>query len=131
MGRSLRFGQIGYGGLVLLFVFALSSCSTEQGGPTGEEAPAKPVTREVTKTVTVAEAPEEERETAPETARATPAPPRTAAATNAPTESAPAYVTVADGALRVEVPSSWGEVLTDENSEAGRGWTAFAGETVD
>lgn len=88
MGRLLRFGQIGYGGLVLLFVFALSSCSTERGGPTGEEAPAKPVTREVTKTVTVAEAPEEERETAPETARATPAPPRTAA-TNAPPPRAP------------------------------------------
>ena len=68
MGRSLRFGQIGYGGLVLLFVFALSSCATEQGGPTGEKTPAEPVTREVTKTVTVAESPEKERATTPETA---------------------------------------------------------------
>lgn len=59
MGRLLRFGPIGHGGLVVLVVFALSSCGTEQSGPTEEEAspPPREVTKEVTRTVTVAEAP--------------------------------------------------------------------------
>ena len=53
-------------GLLVAVVFALSSCGTEQGGPTGEDAepPTREVTREVTKTVTVAEAPEDEENTA-------------------------------------------------------------------
>ncbi len=84
MGRLLRFRRIGYGGLMLLLVFALSSCATEQGGPTGEEAPAKPETREVTKTVTVAEAPEKEETTVPETTRATSSPPPAAAQAGSP-----------------------------------------------
>ena len=131
MSGLLRFGPMGHGGLALLLVFALFSCAAEQGGPTGEEAPAKPVTREVTKTVTMAEAPEEQDSAAPEAARVASAPPKPAPAADAPVESASAYVTVADGALSVEVPSSWGEVLTGEGSEAGSSWSEFAGESVD
>ena len=48
-------------------MLALSSCGTEQGGPTGEDAkpPPREVTREVTKTVTVEEAPEAREDTKP------------------------------------------------------------------
>ncbi|MDP9454630.1 MAG: DUF4352 domain-containing protein [Actinomycetota bacterium] len=64
-------------------VFALSSCSNEQGGPTSEDAKPPPprevtreVTQEVTQTVTVAEAPEEDKEEAASTPAPTPASPR-------------------------------------------------------
>ena len=123
MGRSLRFGQIRYSGLAFLLVFALTSCATEQAGPTGEEDAADPVTREITKTVTVAEAPEQKK--------VAPTPSRTARPADAPAEGALAYLTVADGALSVEVPSSWGEVETGEESEAGRSWSEFVGESVE
>ena len=86
MGRLLR------GGSLALLVFALLSCSTEQGGPTGEEAnpPPREVTKEVTKEVTVAEAPKKEKATAPEAARTTPAPPPPEAPPPAATPPAPA-----------------------------------------
>ena len=64
MGRLLRRGRIGYGGLMLLLVLALSSCAAEQGGPVGEGTSAKPETLGITKAVTVAEAPKEGRTTA-------------------------------------------------------------------
>ncbi|MDP9476576.1 MAG: hypothetical protein M3R38_12985 [Actinomycetota bacterium] len=56
--------------ILVLVAFALSSCGTEQGGPTGEDAepPPREVTREVTKTVTVAEAPEDKEDPAPSSA---------------------------------------------------------------
>ncbi len=69
-GKGLRVGRfriLAYVGLLMLAVFALSSCGTEQGGPTGEDAkaPTREVTREVTKTVTVAQAPEDGEDAAP------------------------------------------------------------------
>ena len=67
-------------------------------------------------------APEAERD-----ARAAPVP----AESLPPVESGPDYVTVADGALSVEVPASWGEVITGEDSEAGSSLSGFAGESVD
>ena len=66
-GRLVRFRVLVCVGLLVAVVFALSSCSTEQGGPTnGEDAepPTREVTREVTKMVTVAEAPEDEENAA-------------------------------------------------------------------
>ncbi len=64
-------------------VFALSSCGTEQGGPTGEdeEQPPREVTREVTKTVTVAEAPEDKEDEASVSASPSSEPPDEQAAT--------------------------------------------------
>ena len=53
---------------MLTLIFLASSCSDEQGGSNGEDP--RPQTREVTRTVTVAEAPK-----ATEDARATPSPP--------------------------------------------------------
>ena len=111
--------------LSMLVALALSSCSTGQDGQAGEEAePPREVTKEVTKTVTVAEAPK-----APEAEKEAPAAPVPAERPAA--EIGPDYVTVADGALSVEVPSSWGEVQTGEGSEAGSSWSEFAGEGVD
>ncbi len=107
----------------MLIAFALSSCSTEQSAPTGEEAVPREVTKEVTRTVTVAETSK-----APEKKEAPVAPVR---AESSPAESDTAYITVTDGALSVEVPSSWGEIETGEDSEAGSGWSGFAGESVD
>ena len=107
-----------------LVAFALFSCGTEQGGPAGEEPPPREVKEEVTKTVTVAEAPRTPK--AQEDARAALAP-----AESPPDGSGPDYVTVADGALSVEVPSSWAEVETGAVSEAGSSWSEFAGESVD
>lgn len=48
------------GVLLVLLICVTSSCSTEQSSPTGEEAEPQPreVTKEVTRTVTVADAPE-------------------------------------------------------------------------
>ena len=61
MNRLLR------GGLLALLVFASLSCSTDQGDPSGEEARPAPeeVTREVTKVVTVAEAPKPTQDAPP------------------------------------------------------------------
>ncbi len=53
---------------MLALMFVASSCSDEQSGSAGEDA--RPETREVTRTITVAEAPK-----ATEDARATPSPP--------------------------------------------------------
>lgn len=60
------------GVLLVLLVCVASSCGTEQSSPTGEEAEPQPreVTKEVTRTVTVAEAPK-----APEAERDAPSPP--------------------------------------------------------
>jgi hypothetical protein len=56
-----------YAVIPVLITFALLSCGTEQGGPTGEDAelPPREVTKEVTRTVTVAEAPETTEDAAP------------------------------------------------------------------
>lgn len=125
MGRFVRFRGLAYVGL--LVVFALSSCS-EQGTPTGEEAepPPREVTKEVTRTVTVAETPK-----APEAKRDARAALVPAESPPPAKESGPDYVAVADGALSVEVPSSWGEIITGEDSEEGSGWSGFSGESVD
>ena len=124
MGELPLLGITRYAALSVLVAFALSSCSTGQGHQTaGEAEPPREVTKEVTKTVTVAEAPNapEKGET-----RAAPVP-----AERPYAESGTDYVTVADGALSVEVPSSWGEAETGDDSEAGSGWSEFAGESVD
>ena len=83
MGRLVRFGILVHVGLLVSVVFALSSCSTEQGGPPEDNAkpPAREVTREVTKTVTVAEAPEAKEEAAPAPASPPDEPPDKQAAT--------------------------------------------------
>lgn len=85
------------------------------------------MTREVTKTVTVAEAPKKAEAAAPQPTRAAPAPSK-----SAPAESGSAYVTVADVVLSVEIPTSWGEIAIGEDSEGmGSSWSEFAGESVE
>ena len=71
--RLLRFGGATYGGVMLALVFVFSSCSDEQGGSNGNDA--GPEVREVTRTVTVAEAPKEGKPTASEPERKVSAPP--------------------------------------------------------
>ncbi len=75
MGRLSRFKGMMYGGVVLALMLGVSSCSDEQSGQTSEEARPAPeeATREVTKVVTVAEAPKPTREAPP--TRQAPAPP--------------------------------------------------------
>ena len=125
MGALPRSGITKYAVISVLVTFALSSCS-EQGGPTSQDAgPPREVTEEVTRTVTVAETPK-----APEAERG--AQPVLAPAEKPPAENGPDYITVADDALSVEVPSSWVEVVTGEDSEGmGASWSEFAGESVD
>lgn len=64
MVRLLRFRGVACGGLMLALMFVSSSCSDEQSGQTSEEARPAPEeeTREVTKVVTVAEAPKPSRD---------------------------------------------------------------------
>ena len=134
MRRSVRSGSMLRYLPVLLLALTMFSCGTEQGDSADEAA--KPVTkeatREVTKVVTLAEAPrapatKEEARVASEPARAIPLPSK-----SAPAESGLAYVAVTDGALSVEVPSSWDEIATSEDSEGmGSSWSEFAGEGVD
>ena len=76
---------------MLALVFVVSSCSDEQGGSNGEGA--GPEVREVTRTVTVAEAPKEGKPTASEPERKVSAPPdEQASAESAVAEDSPEAV---------------------------------------
>lgn len=116
---------------MLCAILLIVACNSEEQGSEQPLSPEKPTSQGTT---AEGGAPEERAATSPKTDAERPADPgggRGAAEPVAREENgADSYSTMTAGALSVEVPAGWGEVVVGEDSEAGKSWSAFAGANV-